>query len=329
MSDFLTSLARRAIDPTPEITPRVAARFEDGASFSNDLDEIDSEAPAPPHPQLPATASRQQITTAPSLGESNPGQQPEARHSAPVTAAPSNQESRKPTALTIPAPTLPTEKAQLVSPTPPPIRIGEAPNATSEEDTAKFASSPENPGAPSFKPAARANHPDPPISFDSQQATPQIVLSEISAVTQVPALPHPLLADPQPVIGDSELESGIAETVDASNPAPVAITPNLLAAQPADPAPPVTREALLHPAPLEESTGGGHLRSTEPLTAIPNPNKRGEKAPTVKVSIGRVEIRAAEPKPTPAPPMPPAPREKWRPQMSLDDYLDQRNRRSN
>jgi len=73
---------------------------------------------------------------------------------------------------------------------------------------------------------------------------------------------------------------------------------------------PVPRLVPRHATPLDA------LRQPErPLPARPEPA-----APRIRVSIGRIEIRAAYP----APPAPPAPRPA--PAMSLDDYLAKRER---
>lgn len=50
-----------------------------------------------------------------------------------------------------------------------------------------------------------------------------------------------------------------------------------------------------------------------------NPRARGAEAPTIQVTIGRIEVRATPP-PAPVPKPRPA-----SPTMSLDDYLRQRN----
>jgi hypothetical protein len=49
--------------------------------------------------------------------------------------------------------------------------------------------------------------------------------------------------------------------------------------------------------------------------------ERPESAPLVRVHIGRIEVRAVEPKPKPAAARKPAPP---RPGLSLDDYLKRR-----
>jgi DNA segregation ATPase FtsK/SpoIIIE, S-DNA-T family len=73
---------------------------------------------------------------------------------------------------------------------------------------------------------------------------------------------------------------------------------------------PVPRLVPRHDTPLEA------LRQPEP----PMPARHEPAAPRIRVSIGRIEIRAAYP----APPAPPVPRPA--PAMSLDDYLAKRER---
>ena len=55
---------------------------------------------------------------------------------------------------------------------------------------------------------------------------------------------------------------------------------------------------------------------------LPLPAERNAPPPTVRVTIGRIEVRAALPTPPTATREPPRPR---RPALSLDDYLKRRN----
>jgi len=89
--------------------------------------------------------------------------------------------------------------------------------------------------------------------------------------------------------------------------------------------------SLAPPRPLvRESTRpvtAGHLRTAGPETAVESSiaATRGEssKPPTVRVTIGRVEVRALmPPKPYPTHPQP----TRHDPDLSLDAYLDRRNR---
>jgi hypothetical protein len=57
----------------------------------------------------------------------------------------------------------------------------------------------------------------------------------------------------------------------------------------------------------------------------PSVERRIERAPRVRVTIGRVEVQAAPPPSPPPKPTPQPPRPRYRPAMTLADYLDQRN----
>ena len=136
---------------------------------------------------------------------------------------------------------------------------------------------------------------DTPRSLDGPRIPPpaprQVVVPSRAARVSAAAEPSPApRAEPQPVVRPREHS-------DASSAQESTETP-------------VQRLVPRHDTSLEA------LRQPErPLPARPEPA-----APRIRVSIGRIEIRAAYP----APPAPPAPRPA--PAMSLDDYLAKRER---
>jgi hypothetical protein len=97
------------------------------------------------------------------------------------------------------------------------------------------------------------------------------------------------------------------------------------AADPASPLSPIEpRQTRATPPP--EDASQPVMPSVVPQPPEPPPTERRiERAPRVRVTIGRVEVQAAPP-PTPPPkPTPQPPRPRYRPAMTLAEYLEQRN----
>lgn len=91
---------------------------------------------------------------------------------------------------------------------------------------------------------------------------------------------------------------------------------------------PAASQAAPRPSgePILGWAGGGTVvepHFTKPIADVPLPQARANQSPTIRVTIGRVEVRAI------TPPAPPAARPKparTGPVLSLDDYLKQRSR---
>jgi hypothetical protein len=176
----------------------------------------------------------------------------------------------------------------------------------------------------------QSSHDQPPSeSFVASPFSPEIEGPRLQP------LPEPLV----PAVGEATIarEHAAASEAFADKPGTVAaagpivvVTPDVARAvrttEPMESRPPTRPER-----PWEESPVGSHPapQLPSPQTARDSgapaplwPAPRDASASTVKVTIGRIEVGAAEP-PQPTPPRePPQPR---RPALSLDDYLKRRN----
>lgn len=293
MTDFFTRLAEHTLGRAPVAEPLVAPSFAPAASWTvtEGLATPTEAQQTPPSPPIPS------------------------------------QRAEPPTAETaVPLPTLvPESPAEAHAP----ARVGPAakPMVEKERPAASSVSKPAPAGRPAPKAApekARTEEPrvvqahptpestpvaiQPPVPETTRRAlarsapalpvdVPQLVALESAPAQQHPAKPLP----PTPK----------AETVQETPPIQHAIKVETRVASPAQTPPPpqpsVTRQA-------RQSTA---MPPSQSLTAEPAPQP-----PAIRVTIGRVEVRAVQP----PEPFLPRPRPAMRmPAVSLDDYLRRRN----
>lgn len=202
---------------------------------------------------------------------------------------------------------------------------------------------PPRPLTPTLRPTspepARQLRMQPPVDDAPAAIEPalprQPALTPVTSVDVPPTSPHHL-AEPQParethspVIMREQITllKSVIETPTASTPTlveivreqPIQPLPPVTAAPTAAPEPamkPATSPAAIRPEQIKPFTpANGQAANHQPLVTPPP-----EPAPTVQITIGRIEVRATPP--------PPARAEKKQPQtpvLSLDEYLRQRN----
>lgn len=293
MSDYFTLLASRALGLMPVVRPRLPGRFEpvhpvylpvyvSGDGMLEALDEAG---------HAPGTAAQAQVTD---------GQRPPARAARPETLAPGAAGEPPPAGperstgpaqgSATPAPRPEQMAASRHSRRPVTGRVGRhhAPAAPAAEEAGPW---PGAGAAPLLEGADEAERP---------AAPPRPALHPEAAPPREPAqlLAAPVLQVAAP--GSTPDSPMLREAVEpAAGPATDAVPPVL---QAAGPPPPRWRRPLPSPQPA------GDMERKE--TALP--------APAVRVTIGRIEVRAAPAEHAVAP----APR---RPALSLSEYLRDRD----
>lgn len=344
MSDYLSDLARMIAAEGPRVRPRLAARFEPtqpalGPAFAWDVNVPESENPdvgivgeaettdakpvplsgppvRSPQPRLPAedtsaaaphgrlhptaTAADQPKIDGPAVPRSTrqaqSGSRPEAAE--PRAVPSSGVDQVQPRVRTMP----PATEEAAPEPAPPVSAAPPAIEARRRSSAAPEPAAPSRPGA--ISPAATDEAPparrsfEPTVSHRPQLATaPSAPAVEVSPAP--PVIPHQAEVRRDPVTQTPGPRTDQPAEVE---PAPSADT------QP--PAVPPTREIPVEPTPIRPMADGPARQRRE-----------AQPAPTIRVTIGRIEVRATTP-PTPKPPPRPARRE---PTVSLDQYLEQRN----
>jgi hypothetical protein len=277
MSDFLFALAARSLGAAPSLAPRPASRFE---------------APAPLAEPGFVEAS---FESSPAAGE---GRREMASETHPALVPP-------PPAPRI-APEPRSARSDDFGPTTSPRRSSEEGERAAPPSIEPSAGPPVRPsiepiGEPRIDPVPRdpdrpnrAESPILPVSPAPVRPRDQAPRPVASAEPEriAPARPggedaaapiHPMTVPAAPRKGTEGGDAPLPVIVPRAEPLPPMPTPRLAAAP-----------ASAHPA-----------ESAEPA------------APVIRVSIGRIEVRAAQPAPAP----PPQPRPGGAPRLSLDDYL--------
>jgi hypothetical protein len=327
MGDFLTRLAERTLGVAPVVQPMIATVFApEPTGHSADL-EWDGEATtssgdlgrvqAPPAQETPPTSAAP--TGRPE--DAAMAQQGDYRNLSPVTPGPPQR-----TPDTLPEPLHPAAPA----PASAPAERGVTPI---REDRRSL-----SPGMPKRPQRAPDAQPEPHHPAESGPARRDVDTASSGGV-----LPEDLPSDPS---SDPSSDPLLAEGFSAwatSRPIKTLVNPGEGATLPPVPSPgarasastrgdiPGPKATLDRPAspaaalPITPRIVHPQLNAhaepgpQEPRVAAPEPP-----SPTIRVAIGRIEVRAI----TPPPPMPPAQRRapaRPGPALSLDDYLEQRN----
>ncbi len=181
---------------------------------------------------------------------------------------------------------------------------------------------PRPPSASAPEPPARAHRSAPPVADASPRRATQPAIqpqppAPPSAVPRAAADPAPpVLPRVEPV--ERVIRERIVQVVEEAGGV-------LAEAQaPAPPGPPADTSQM-RPAPPPEPA------QAVPPAVVPQPPEpphaapRIERRPSVRVTIGRVEVQAAPPSAPPPLPTPRPARPRYRPAMTLSDYLEQRN----
>jgi hypothetical protein len=305
MGDFLTRLAERTLGVAPVVQPLIAPVFApEPTGHSPDL-EWDSEA----------TTSSDDLdrVQAPSVETPPPRDAPTGR---PEDTAMGQQENRSNVAPTT------SKRLQRTSDTQPePHRPAEPASAErriipTQEDQQNL-----SPGTP----RRRQRTPDRPEPFHPAKSGP--TRRDVDTASSHRVLPEDLPSDPSAAEGAS----------DQAIPRPIRtlVEQDRGATLPPQPSPSMQGSILESEAPLDHPAPPDTLL-VAPRTILPQLNGHVERgpwetrvaapeppAPTIRVAIGRIEVRAITPPPTP--PAQRATPARPGPTLSLDDYLKQRN----
>jgi len=319
MSDLLARLAARALGQLPAVQPRVRSRYEPAPSLAA---EVPSPAPALDAAEGPIATEG---TAAASPAEAPAGSlvparlrakpaAPEAMPLPPVARSAEATEiaaelEGEPAAVAETRSVRPgmdtgSESRRAESPLTPERR----PAAAAPERQRAIASISSRSGAAGSSPAAQAVQRPPRPS----QEPPPAVPAPFAAPRSGPALP-PCLADPAAAGGGRE-RAGI----EAAGGLPPHEVPAPETEAPSGAEILVERSPLVPRATLRE-------RPVRPGTGLPATDSRRERGPTaaaepvVRVTIGRIEVRAAPPPPPAAILRPAAPR------LTLEEYLRRRH----
>ncbi len=292
MSDYLSRLAARLADPAAALKPRLPGRFEslpvsrpsldlEGADVAR-TDEV-AATPLAPRGTPP-------LSPAPAPAADEPRPEPSPRSPSPLEGDVGLPPQPPPTADDRP---------------PGPRRAPRAAQAAETMPEANPAPIPRPPALFSLPSRAAEVAPTEPPPAMPTSVTPRRVeeMAEPDTgrlaplVPRVPVAPRPGPADSNEPLEGPTRQPTVAEAAIAAD----------TVAQPAQP-PLMPPPAYLTPAPPQTPAGS---------PAVPSPPQ----PPVIRVTIGRIEVRAVTPPPI-APPAPrPAPRP---PSLSLDDYLKER-----
>ncbi|MCB0231261.1 MAG: hypothetical protein KDH90_19445 [Anaerolineae bacterium] len=302
MSDYLSGLAARSLPSTDVVLPRLASRFEpkpgaglflrapgsrsDGLALGwEDLAELTAE-PGPPASRR--MASPPAARALPSLNVTSSGQPSDETSADAVSARRSpGSQAASIVALVPQAVSRLSHAAQPVEPAP-------QPGSAAPSQAASGAA------APASRLAEPASLASPQVGASVRPSDQPLALAEVFGLEQ----------RIRSAVGNA-LAGELAQHAGQDRPTPQQVVPS--AVQPAAPArviaQPQVTIAAARPAMADAAAAGR-------LTAQPEPPP----APTIHVTIGRIEVRAT-PASTAASPSRPKPA----PTMSLDDYLRQRN----
>lgn len=280
MSHFLQRLARRALGNAPGVQPRIPSRFEDGggAMAAIEVREAVRATEQPP-------ALRPVVGTRP---------EPERRRptgSAPEPASPSRPRPRR--------------DDEGSTPTGPPPRGTPRAHAAPGPEPSSKAETSRHPETPTRRPET-VSGPRPAVPHRHPRAP--------SSETRLDTAPSP---EPQVARGAAPPES----------PPSVTVRPTAVRVENRE------RRNPPSPRPGESESPSAQRASIRPRVDVETslPVSRGERRngsrqrtqdtpaePAVRVTIGRVEVRAIQPA------SPPAPRRLPEPRLTLEDYLRQR-----
>ncbi|MBX3057990.1 MAG: hypothetical protein KF770_16105 [Anaerolineae bacterium] len=289
---YLDNLVARQLPETAVIQPRPVSLFEPWPGAT---------------PLFPASVTGEEATAV-----SSPDMHPLPRPQTSPTPAPARQTAPEPAAPT-PIPVAPAAAA-LPRPFPMP---------TLKPASSEPAQPPQN--QPPVNDAPAATPPAPPRQPAPTPATPVIVAS---APSHNQAEPEPAReTHPSVIIREQiTLLRHVAES--PAPPAPALV--EIVREQPIQPLPPVAAAPVGVPEPASQPTTDPAAIRPEQIKPFipangraphhPPPVTPPEPAPTVHITIGRIEVRA-----TPPPPAKAAQKQPRTPVLSLDDYLRQRN----
>lgn len=301
MSDYLTSLAARAVDAAAAVRPRQASLYEPPpvaeATPEFETAEVSSEAP-PPHLVKPAA-------------EPSPRHEPQPR----MTVVHETTEKRVEV-------THETEKRVVAEPpAPQPPRIVET--RVLESVATPVRPPPPEPLPPKADPPPRAIAEAPPTILPRERTTERVVVERIhknveQTLLSAPAPPSPLTPEQTRVsaLRPQTVEPQVIER-------PVVVPQTIIQQQPPER---TAREILAEPRPLPPARVAVAPQITpQPKPALSERPAREEpppdSEPSIHVTIGRIEVRAVPAEQPVRRPAPPAER------MSLDDYLRRRGER--
>jgi len=361
MSPFLESLLARSLQPAESIRPRRVSRFEpvrgfgEGAEAGEGLPAASPLAPPPEPSALPPPGPSAGDEPAASTIRLTPTPRLEAQRRSAVAPAPTPAEAPRTVGLLPPAEPLvrppmplPTAAEPLPdrpSPAQHPSAVASVvPRSTAQPQAVEAAPSPKPVAEvePSVLrdvggPPARAPHesgtdePRPAPGMRVRPAAPVPPPVALAPQAEHPAPPQPPKSTTlQPTVSMTEETPPQAPTPRSSRLARLPIEPRTVAEpstadlgpQPLE----ARRDAALPPAnppmPLPVVVPDVRPRQTAPGEPAFAPPAPAEATPTIRISIGRIEVRAVTPAPPPRrKPSRPAPA------LSLDEYLKQQKRR--
>lgn len=297
MNTYLQRLLQRSVAPAEgAVAPRLPSRFEP-SPFGPGRNAPAASTPSAPdaaaeHPIAPAATAGRLATASPAQPEpGSPG------HAGPPEVADPRLPPVAPARTVVP-PAAP-------APAPPSLTPRrEAGTGERADATAPPAAAPQTTPSPARRPLPAA-HPGDPARGEAP--APRVekhrTADHLPPSPNVPERPEPAPASLAPR----------AESLETMSHREQAIRPHSPAA-PRDPAAPgLDHEGALRPR---------REASVVPPEGLSRRDERGAaEAPVIRITIGRVEVRAVSPPQRTAPPPPPRPRP---PALSLDDYLKQR-----
>ena len=334
MSAFLTRLVERTLGRTASVQPLLASRYASGGSIPgagplfaeegpatvapSDLLQPDPFIPNPPSPTtaVPAIEPHDDHPPARPAGSGGPraakpdAAPPPARTPMPERGAP--VAPRQPAARPIPLP--PLEAAGSAAPPAPEVD----PDRASERLGPSAASPPPQADRPVRRTPLRSVH---PVHTPSPQPRTESDSNLVATPDgSMPRVGPPAPARPQERLLDAEPTTPRGGTVPAAAPGEqqTRLRPESRHAVDMDPLRGERRAARAGPVKHESER-----RPVRPVSPAPEPERSPAPsvgAPTVRITIGRIEVRAVVPPATPARKAPPT-----GPRLSLDEYPRTRN----
>lgn len=316
MGDYLANVVARTLRPEESIRPRPRARFEPAAREDAPPPLEPAGPPGPPSP--PSHPDQADGSGGTRLGHEPPEAGPST---IVVDVSPAPPDRRAPTS----AESVESRGSDLGPPrAEPPVRLRPAPIASSGDGRSEARIGEEEGRVEEQGRSHVGNHASPVPSEDSGAAEGEA--------------PRPGRVPPSPLVTRDRSEA--SSPGDRSEAAPAGSRGGAVTAPPGDPG--------LGPAPAARTRppGGGDpgsertdqqtaaasppARLIRPVEVAQAPPRRAEEPrpsreagpPPVRVTIGRVDVRAV----SPGPPRPVRRAEPRRPALSLDDYLERRNR---
>ena len=362
MSDHLNKLAAVHLRQQAVLQPRLAARFESlplpeavatpPTEFSSDVPATEDNMSEPPaQPRLVSPALERRVPVSQSSMPQTPDTVPHAAAEVPPLPITAEQLS-----VSAPTPTTEIRSEPSMRSIGPEQRQGLEPNP--EVPTQPF-DGPDKPVTPRVTDRSVAgNHHAPDVSvaspvshgLDNSANTVRPITSTIRRENLVEQ--SELDADPRTEVqprqpqptGPGQSDTGWLPAQMAKHQssgmslAPPtgsqAVVPAVLMSTPHGPVaadPPVLMSTPHSSVAADPPATGPALATLEPQTLAPVMTRPSEPAqaepvrPTIRVTIGRIEVRAVTPPPRPQPVTQATPRSRYRPKLSLQDYLAQRH----